>query len=99
MNGFRKCSINKVLSSVISLCMKTSTKIIKKLEHSPPGCFVNRLIRGLGLIKQYLGLYSPKNFGHVQNLGLNFATGRNFKKYSNVRNFMMSVLRELELRV
>ena len=34
----------------------------------------------------------------VRNLGLNFTSGRNFKKCSNVRNFMMGVLGELELQ-
>ncbi|CAK8685045.1 unnamed protein product [Clavelina lepadiformis] len=42
--------------------------------------------------------YRPENSGHVRNVGLNFASGRNLKKCSNVRNFMMGVLGELELR-
>ena len=46
-----------------------------------------------------LGLpYRPENSGYVWNLGLNFASGRNLKKCSNVRNFMIGVLEELELR-
>ena len=42
--------------------------------------------------------YRPENSGHVRNPGLSFAPGKNFKKCSNVRNFMIGVLGELELR-
>ena len=50
-------------------------------------------------IHRSLGLpYHLENSGHVRNVGLNFASGRIFEKFSNVQNFMMSVLGELELR-
>ena len=59
----------------------------------------NSTMKGFSKTYFTIGLpYRLENSGHVRNLGLNFASGRNFKKCSNVRNFMMGVLGELELR-